>query len=271
MEPLPLIALVGLGVAGLLVGSFLNVVIVRVPDREPLLTGWRCTACEAPIRPADGIPVLSWLLLRGRCRACGEEIGFAYVLVEVATAALWVLAGVRFGPSWALVPMLLLVSTLLAQSVIDLETSRLPDRINIPVLGASVVLIGIVSAVEGDPGRVGVAIGGGIGYALFLFLPALLSFRGKQAMGLGDVKLGLILGLYLAWLHPVLILFSLIIASVAGAVVGGILFVVRRRSDHYPFGPWLALGCLLALLFSEPLLDVYLLDAPAFLAGPGTF
>lgn len=266
MAELPLLFLVLLGVAGLLVGSFLNVVIVRMPDGDPILAPSRCPECEAPIRPRDTIPVVSWVLLRGRCRSCGTAIPAGYPLVELANAALWVLAGVRFGASWALVPMLLLFSTLLAQSVIDLELYRLLDRITFPVLGASVVLIAAVSAVEGDPSRVGMALVGGLGYALVLWVPSWIT-RGR-GMGLGDVKLALLLGLYLGWGHPLLIFYSLILACLIGIVIGAGFYVVRGKSEGYPFGPWLALGCVLALLFPDVVLSPYDYALPAFLAGP---
>jgi leader peptidase (prepilin peptidase)/N-methyltransferase len=265
VEALPVTALVALGVVGLLVGSFLNVVIVRMPAGESIAhPPSHCMECGAAIRPIDNVPVVSYLVLRGRCRSCGAEFGLAYVLVEVACAVLWVAAGLRFGQSWALVPMLLLFSTLLAQSVIDLETYRLLDRITFPVLGVSVVLIGVVSAVEGEASRVGMAVLGGLGYSLALFVPSAVT--GGRGMGLGDVKLALLLGLYLGWISPLLILFSLILACVLGIVVGLGFYVVRRESAPFPFGPWLALGCVLALLFSAPLLDTYDVVVPAWLA-----
>jgi len=269
MGELPLVGLVFLGIGGLAVGSFLNVVIVRMPVGDSIVSPpSRCPECEAPIAPRDNIPVLSWLLLRGRCRGCGEPIPAGYPLVELANAVLWVVVGLRFGASWAVVPMLLLFSTLLAQSVIDLELSRLLDKITFPVLGASVVLITAVSAIEGDVSRVGMAILGGLGYGLFLFAMGLVQIRGKQGMGMGDAKLALLLGLFLAWLHPILILFSLLIACFIGIVVGAGYFIVRRKSMHYPFGPWLVVGCMIAIIWSDPLLDRYLYDLPAFLAGP---
>jgi leader peptidase (prepilin peptidase) / N-methyltransferase len=270
MDDLPLVVLVLLGLGGLVVGSFLNTVIVRMPEDEPVLSpGPRCPECKASLRPLDTLPVVSWVLLRGRCRGCGAPIPAGYPLVEVANAALWVVAGLRFGTSWALVPMLLLFSTLLAQSVIDLELYRLLDRITFPVLGASVVLVGVVSAVEGDPTRVGMAVGGALGYCLFLGIPAFVMPRG---MGLGDVKLALLLGLFLGWLHPLLIGFSLMIACAAGVVIGLVMIGVRRgKSQPFPFGPWLALGCVLALVFSQPLLDTYHAHVPLFLQGPGVF
>lgn len=259
-------ALVALGVLGLVVGSFLNVVIVRMPEGGSLVSPpSRCPECESPIAHRDNIPVVSWLLLRGRCRSCGTPIPAGYPLVELGNAVLWVIVGLRFGASWALVPMLLLVSTLLAQSVIDLELYRLLDAITFPVLGAGIVLIGAVSVVEGDPGRILWALGGAAGYFILLLVPALIMPRG---MGLGDVKLALLLGLHLGWLHPLLIVFALIAGCLLGIVAGVIALAVRRRSEAYPFGPWLALGTLVCLVWSEQILDVYALSSPAYLAGP---
>lgn len=258
--------LVFVGLAGLAVGSFLNVVIVRMPDGESsLLTPpSTCPHCEARIRPTDNIPVLSYLVLRGRCRACQEPIPLGYPLVEVANAVLWIAATLRFGAAWALVPFLVLFSTLLAQSVIDLELYRLLDRITFPVFGASVVLVGGVSLIEGEPSRILLALGGAVGYFVFLFVPALIYPRG---MGLGDVKLALLMGLYLGWVNPLLCLYALITASVLGLVAGIVLYVARgRRSAEFPFGPWLALGCVLVLLFSGPILDLYGASTADFLA-----
>lgn len=270
MGEIPLLGLALLGLVGLVVGSFLNVVIVRMPDEESIVSPpSKCPECGTAISPRDNIPVVSWVLLRGRCRSCRTPIPAGYPLVELANAVLWVVAGLRFGTSWALVPMLVLFSTLLAQSVIDLELYRLLDRITFPVLGASVVLIAVTSAVEGDPTRIGLAVAGALGYCLFLGIPAFVMPRG---MGLGDVKLALLLGLFLGWLHPLLIGFSLMIACVLGVVVGiGMLAVRRGKSQPFPFGPWLALGCVLALVFSQPLLDIYHAHTAPFLAGPGTF
>ena len=259
------VLLVFLGLAGLAVGSFLNVVIVRMPEELSLLRPpSRCPQCEVAIAPRDNIPVLSYVLLRGRCRSCGEPIPLGYPLVEAANALLWVAAGLRFGLDWALIPFLVLFSTLLVQSVIDLELYRLLDSITFPVLGVSVVLIAGVSAIEGDVGRVLLAGAGAAGYFLFLFIPALVYPRG---MGLGDVKLALLMGLYLGWVNPILCLYALIVAALLGLVAGIVLFVARgRKSAEFPFGPWLALGCVLVLLFSGPILDVYGATAPEYLA-----
>ncbi|HYI62092.1 MAG TPA: prepilin peptidase [Acidimicrobiales bacterium] len=248
-------ALVALGLAGLVVGWFLNVVIVRLPDGGSLAPPWRCPDCEAAIGGLDAVPLLSFVRLRARCRACGEPVALAYPLVELAGAGLWVAAGLRFGLTWALVPFLLLFSALLAQAVIDLELYRLLDRITFPVLGASVVLVAGVSLVEGDAGRVAYAAAGAVGYFLVLFVPGMLFPRG---MGLGDVKLALLMGLYLGWIHPVLVMFALIGACLLGVVAGGVLYVARGgRSAEFPFGPWLAVGCVATVLGSRRIVDLY--------------
>lgn len=248
--------LVLLGLAGLAAGSFLNVVIVRVPAHESVVRpGSRCTQCKQPIAWRDNIPVMSWLLLRGRCRSCHEPIPAGYPLVELANAALWVAGALRFGPHLVLVPYLALFSVLLALSVIDLELYILPNRIIYPSVLASVVAIPLVALVVGHPRSIVYAFVGGLGYFLFLFIPALIYPRG---MGLGDVKLAGLMGLYLGWLHPVLALISLVLASLIGIVAGMVVLVARRgKSRPYPFGPWLAMGCVAAILFSRPLLSRY--------------
>lgn len=260
------LALVALALGGLVVGGFLNTVIVRLPEGRSLALPSRCPECDAAIAWGDQVPVLSFAWLRARCRACREQIPLAYPLVEVACAVLWVAAGLRFGLSWPLVPFLLLFSTLLAQSVIDLEMYRLLDKITFPVLGASVVLVAAVSLVEGEPGQLVPALVGGVGYGAFLFVAAFIYPKG---MGLGDAKLALLMGLYLGWIHPLLCLYALIAGCLMGVVSGLVLLVVRRgKNQAFPFGPWLALGCVLAVLFSSWILDGYqgTLEPPAFLA-----
>lgn len=241
---------------GLVVGGFCNTVIVRAPDGDRLLTpGPRCPECEAPLAWRDTVPVVSWFALRGRCRSCSEPIPSGYPLVEVANAVLWVAAGIKFGTSWVLLPYLFLFSVLLVQSVIDLELYRLLDRITFPAIGISLALIVVVSLLYDVPGSIVGALIGGIGFFIFLFVPFLLYPRG---MGFGDVKLALLMGLYLGWINPFLPLFAVLVASVLGAVVGAVVFFVRKRSSReFPFGPWLALGTVLTILFSEPILGMY--------------
>ncbi|MEZ5205332.1 MAG: prepilin peptidase [Acidimicrobiales bacterium] len=251
-----------LAIFGLVVGSFLNVVIVRVPSGESLVSPpSKCPLCEQPIAHRDNIPVVSWLLLRGRCRNCGEPIPAGYPLVELANAVLWVLAGLRFGTSGALIPYCVLFSVLLALSVIDLELYILPNRITYPAILGSLVAIPVLSfAVADDPvGSIVVSYLCGIGFALVLLIPLLgysLVMK-KDGMGMGDIKLAVILGMWLGWLHPILPLMALIVASVVGIVMGMAFMVKRGRSDYFPFGPSLAIGTVVVILAANPILRFY--------------
>jgi leader peptidase (prepilin peptidase)/N-methyltransferase len=258
--------LVLLAVAGLVVGSFLNTVIVRVPAGESLRhPSSRCPLCEAPIAWRDKIPVLSWLLLRGRCRSCGEPIPAGYPLVEVANAVLWVAAGIALGPeAWLVLPYAVLFSVLLALSVIDLELYILPNRITYPSILVSIPVIVVLSfAFAGNPtSAIAWALIGGVGYAgiLAVTLIAWELIVHKEGMGMGDVKLAVLLGLWLGWYHPLLPLMGLIAASVLGLLAGVVILIVRRESRAFPFGPWLALGAIVVLLFSGPILAFYGFD-----------
>lgn len=254
--------LVTLALFGLAVGSFLNVVIVRIPSGESLLhPPSKCPQCEQAISPRDNIPIISWLLLRGKCRSCGEPIPAGYPMVEAANAVLWVLAGVRFGDSFAVIPYALLFSVLLALSVIDLELYILPNKITYPSILVSLVAIPLLAyAFLDDPaGAILGAVLGGIGFAGFLLVILLaweLIMR-KEGMGMGDVKLAILLGLWVGLINPLLCLFALIFSSIIGLVVGVAILAVRKESRAFPFGPWLALGSIAVILFSGPILRVY--------------
>lgn len=257
------VLLVVLAVCGLAVGSFLNVVIVRVPEGASV---WRrpsrCPLCEAPISLRDNVPVVSWVRLRGRCRSCSEPIPAGYPLVEVASAVLWVIAGLRFGATWELIPYALLFSVLLALSVIDLELYILPNAITYPSIVVSLAVIPGLAfvATENPGGAILGAVVGMVAYAggLGLTLIAWELIVRKEGMGAGDVKLAVLLGLWIGYLHPVLVLHSLVIASVLGLLVGAAIFAVRRASQPYPFGPWLALGAITVIVASEPILGTVL-------------
>jgi leader peptidase (prepilin peptidase)/N-methyltransferase len=251
-----------LGVLGLFGGWFVNQVIVRVPAEEPVLRpGPRCPRCQAPIAWRDNVPVLSWVLLKGRCRACSEAIPAGYPLVELANAALWVLAGIRFGAGWELVPFAVLFSVLLALSVIDLELYILPNAITYPSALVSLLVIAPLAVLATETPRnhiIGALIGGVAyagGLAVTLVLYELIVRR--EGMGMGDVKLAATLGLWLGYLHPILVLYALIAASVLGLVVGAAIFMVRRESRPYPFGPWLAIGAVVCILASDWILDTF--------------
>lgn len=248
---------VSCAVLGLVVGSFLNVVIARVPKKESVVTPRsRCPGCATPIAPRDNVPVMSWLLLRGRCRACGEPISGRYPLVELGTAALFATTAVAIGADAALPAFLVFVAALIAISAIDLELYIVPNRIIYPTLFASVPLLLVAAVVEDDwTSAREAAIGGVLAFGLFLLIH-LISPRG---MGFGDVRLSGVIGMFLGWLSVPHVLLGLFLAFLLASVLGvGLIAVkLRSRKDHIPFGPFMALGAVTALLFGDPLLRLY--------------
>jgi leader peptidase (prepilin peptidase)/N-methyltransferase len=248
----------GCGLFGLLIGSFLNVVIWRVPRRESIVAPpSHCPSCDAEIAPYDNVPVVSWLVLRGRCRHCGVHISARYPLVELACAGLWVTMGLRFGWAWDLPAYLVLVSALLALSLIDFDTFLLPDRIVYPLSVAMVVLFAVPAIVDSSGSDFVRALLGGLAAFGFFLTVHLIAPRG---MGFGDVKLSFSLGLALGWLSWGSVFLGLFLGFLLGAVIGVALIAtrVRSRRDHVPFGPFLAAGTVLAITFGQPLLDLYL-------------
>lgn len=263
------VLLVLLGVIGLGVGWFLNIVIVRVPEHESLLhPRSKCPQCEEPIEARDNIPVISWIVLKGRCRHCEEPIPSGYPLVEVGNAALWVIAGAW--ATWSLdlssgatvavaVAFAVFFSVLLALSVIDLELYILPNLITYPSILASLVILPVLSWVIGEDVVTGLAraLIGGIGYAGFLavLLIAWDLIMRRPGMGVGDIKLAALLGLWVGWVSPYLVLYALIVSSVIGIIAGGVALAVRKENREYPYGPWMTLGAFLVLLAHNPILD----------------
>src|SRR2546423_189754 len=245
------------GLFGLAIGSFLNVVIWRVPRKESVVRPpSHCPQCETPIRPADNVPVLSWLLLRGRCRHCGNPIPARYPLVEAGCGVLFAAVAAGFGSSWALPAYLVLAAALLAISIIDLEHFIVPDRITAPLTVSALALFGLAATAEGNGWRFGRALLGGVAYFAFLLLLNLLYPRG---MGMGDVKLSFSLGLYLGWLGWGQVFLGGFLAFLLGAVVGvGLIATkIKTRKDVVPFGPFLALGAMLTILWADPILRWY--------------
>lgn len=240
------------GLAGLTVGVFVNVLVVRGPITRGFGLPWtRCPGCDTASARGSLLPVAGSFVMGGRCGACGERVIPWQPVVEVVNALLWMLGAASFGPDLRLVAFLPLFSGLLALSVIDVRTYRLPDRINVPLLLGSIPLVVVISLVQGRPRDLIWAALGGVGYWLLLGAMWLIYPRG---MGYGDVKLARVLGLYLGWVHPVLILYGLMFAGIGGSVAGiATLVVTRDRSSGFPFGPWLAGGCVLAILLSDRL------------------
>ena len=244
-------------VLGLAIGSFLNVVIWRVPRKESVVRPpSHCPQCETPISPSDNVPVLSWLFLSGKCRHCKNPIPVRYPLVEAGCGVLFLAVAARFGASWELPAYLVLTAALLAISIIDLEHFIVPDRITAPLTVSALALLGVAALAEGNGWRFGRTLLGGVAYFAFLLLLNILYPKG---MGMGDVKLAFSLGLYLGWLGWGQVFLGGFLAFLLGAVVGVTLIAtkVKSRKDVVPFGPFLALGAMLTILLGDPILRWY--------------
>ena len=246
-----------LAIVALLVGSFLNVVIARVPAGESVVSPRsRCPRCEKEISGRDNIPVLSWVLLRGRCRSCQEPISVRYPLVELANVGLWLAMLWRFGWELELPAYLYFASVGLALTVIDIDTKRLPNPLTLPSYIVVGVLLLLPAVVDGSWSAYLTAWLAGLALFLFYFLLVVIYPRG---MGLGDVKLAGVLGLVLGWLGWGELAVGGFLGFLLGAVVGGLLMAVRRagRKTKIPFGPFMILGAFIAVLWGSDLWDLY--------------
>ncbi len=238
-----------MGLIGAVVGSFLNVVIHRLPRGESVARpGSRCPECGTPVAIRDNIPIVSWLILRGRCRHCGAAISVRYPAVEALTALSFAGVALARGVDSDLVAELPFVAVLIAVAAIDLEHRIIPNRIVAPA-----AVYGVVAAAVIDPGELPELLLAGAGGFVFLLLAALAYPAG---MGMGDVKLGGVMGLYLGLsLVP-----ALLVAFATGSVVGVGLMLrhgAGARKRGVPFGPFLALGGLVGLLAGPELIDLY--------------
>lgn len=271
--------IVAAGILGLLVGSFLNVVILRLPAR--LMHGWRrdardllelspeepdvappgivrqsshCPHCKHPLAARDNIPVISWLLLRGRCGYCQTPISIQYLLVELLTGALSAVVAWRFGPGWVTLAALLFTWTLIAASGIDVRTQLLPDQLTLPLQWLGLLLALIPLFVDLRAAVMGAAIGYLALWSVYWIFKLL---TGKEGMGYGDFKLLAALG---AWMGPLALLPIVLLSSLLGAIIG-IIALRARRQDHstpIPFGPFLAAAGWVWFVFGDSLFSAYL-------------
>jgi len=243
---------------GLIIGSFLNVVIIRVPQGRSVVTPRSaCPTCEQPISGFDNIPVLSWLLLRGRSRCCGEPISPRYPMVEALTGLAFGLVAGWKGWSWELPGLLYLAAVGIALAVIDYDVKRLPDAIVLPSYPVAAVLLALAAGAQEHPwSLVGMAVGAAAVWS-FYFLLVLIYPAG---MGFGDVKLGGLLGLYLGWYGWEETVVGGFTAFVLGAVVGivAMLFLGATRKSAIPFGPFMIVGAWFGLVQGSALVEGYL-------------
>jgi leader peptidase (prepilin peptidase)/N-methyltransferase len=240
------------GLFGIPVGAFLNLLVERTPDKVPL--GATLEGDVAPIQWL-GLPVQPWLLRRGP----RHERQPRWLAVELVTVAVYAVLGATFGDTEAVLPLLVLGGALVAVSAVDIEHYRIPDRITFPALGMAAVLLAVVSLTLDVTGALGSAVVGAAAYFGILLLAHLVSPRG---MGFGDVKLALLMGLFLGWWGYVtgppvaeplrLVLNALILGCLLGVVFGLAHRAVTKARDGFPFGPALAVACLVVLILAAP-------------------
>jgi len=259
------------GVFGLLIGSFLNVVIYRVPAGKSIVhPPSTCPNCGAGIRWYDNIPVISWLVLRAKCRDCGNPISARYPLVELGTGILFALVAVRFSAPIlepaptndvvaaiiVLVAFLYLAAIGVALLLIDLDTHRLPNAIVLPSYLVAGALLLLAAVIGGDwAAALRALIGGAAMFAAYY----LMAFAYPGGMGFGDVKLSGVLGLYLGWLGWGTLIVGAFSAFLLGGIFSIVLLVARRatRKSGIPFGPWMIAGAFSGVFFGEQLWTAY--------------
>ncbi len=247
---------------GLIVGSFLNVVIYRVPNGQSIVRpGSACPSCRTPIRSRDNIPVLSWVLLRGRCRTCHEPISVRYPLVEVLTGVVWLALGwwaVRPEGVPSLLPLLLVLGSAgVALWFIDIEHYRLPDAIVLPLYPVTMAGLALAGILSGSWPLVPALVGA---TAWLVLIGGLWLLSSGRAMGFGDVKLAPVLGVTLGWVGISSAVVGLVGAFMLGGLAGVWLLATgrARRGSHMPFGPFLLAGAAVGLLAGEAIGGAYL-------------
>jgi leader peptidase (prepilin peptidase) / N-methyltransferase len=239
------------GLLGLMLGSFLNVVAYRLPRGESLaVPASHCPGCDTPIRPYDNVPVLSWLLLRGRCRACGQSIAWRYPLVELATALLLALTVVVVGTNQDVWLDLAFVLLLVPVTVIDIDFRIIPNKLMIAGTVVALVIL-VLTRPDDIPEHLIAAVAAGG----FLLVAAIAYPAG---MGMGDVKLAFVMGLFLGREVGVAMLAGLLAGSIIGIAIMAKKGAAAGRKTAIPFGPFLAFGGLVGLLAGEPIVDWYL-------------
>ena len=267
-----IVVAVALGAFGSIIGSFLNVVVFRVPaGRSVVAPPSACGSCGHEIRPYDNIPILSWLILRGRCRDCSAPISVRYPLVELGAAILFVVVALRFVPTiplgattaavvagvLTLIAFLYLAAISLALALIDIDTQRLPNVIVLPSYVVGAVLLGGASLLTGDLEALGrAALGALILGGVYLLLAVIR----PGGMGFGDVKLAGALGLFLAWLGWDVLAVGALLGFILGGLFGVGLILARRAGGRtgIPFGPWMLAGAWLGILAGHELANLYL-------------
>jgi len=240
---------------GAVVGSFLNVCILRIPAEKSIAyPPSHCPKCHSPIKWYDNIPMISYLILMGKCRSCKERISFRYPLIELLTALFSLAAALMFGPTLTYLVYFAFVSSLIVITFIDLDHQIIPDIISLPGIPLGFLASFIVPEITYKESLIGIVIGGGL---LLLVAIAYEFIAKKEGMGGGDVKLLAMIGAFLGWKG---VLFTIFSGSLVGTIIGVTIMVAQGKDSKYaiPFGPFLSMGALLYLFFGEPIIYWYL-------------
>lgn len=241
---------------GAMVGSFLNVCIFRLPKEESIVwPGSHCPQCNKPIKFYDNIPLISYLLLRGKCRNCKKPISFQYPLVEGITALCSLCLFIKYGPSLSYLFFFAFVAALIVITVIDLYHQIIPDVISLPGIGVGLIASFILPQITFFNSLIGVLLGGG---SLFIVGTLYQWIFKREGMGGGDVKLLAMIGAFLGWKAVIL---TILLSSLIGSITGIIIMVLKGKDFKYaiPFGPFLSLGAVISLFYGEEIIRWYLL------------
>ncbi len=242
-------------IVGLLLGSFFNVCIYRIPKEESIaFPPSHCGSCNHALKPTDLIPVISYVLLKGKCRYCSQKISVQYPLVELLTAALFVWVYMVYGVSFSFLVVSFLTALLIIMTFIDLEHQIIPDGLVITGLIGGAVFLATGISVSWLNGLLGLLVGGGSFYFVAVLSEWILK---KEGMGGGDIKLMAVIGLILGWK---LTLLAILLSVYTGGLIGGglLLFKIKKRGEHIPFGPFIAVGTFAAALYGNQILAWYL-------------
>ncbi len=240
---------------GALVGSFLNVCILRLPKEESIVwPGSHCPQCKKPIKFYDNIPLISYFLLRGKCRYCKGSISLQYPLVEGVTALSSLFLVMKFGPSLSFFIYFIFVAALIVITVIDLYHQIIPDVISLPGIGVGLLLSLINPYISFFNSLIGILIGGG---SLFLVATLYEWFFKREGMGGGDVKLLAMIGAFLGWKAVIL---TILLSSLIGSIIGVTIMFLKGKDFKYaiPFGPFLSLGAAISLFYGYDIINWYL-------------
>jgi len=240
---------------GAIVGSFLNVCIFRLPKEESIVwPGSHCPHCNTPIKFYDNIPLISYILLKGRCRHCHRPISFQYPLVEGITALGSAILFVKFGPSLTYLFYFAFLASLIVITVIDLHHQIIPDVISLPGIGVGLLASLILPKITLFNSLIGILLGGG---SLFLVATVYQWLFKREGMGGGDVKLLAMIGAFLGWKAVIL---TILLSSLIGSITGIIIMVLKGKDFKYaiPFGPFLSLGAVISLFYGPSLINWYL-------------